>query len=428
MGFAGVARGLGQAGNELGEATFGLQKMRLDEDVKRAKIIADGVRLKQLQQQAMTAMAPKPHGAAVRDPSDGKMYQPMVTPDGRMFRVPASPEMSTEEAKAFGAKKVDSNLTQKQIDQAAGIAPKTAAEKYHFKYGPNGVAIEATDKETGKPFTPLSKNLPDDLKEIFKENQTMASQNIGLRTALMPYINDTGPMPVPGSPNYEKEMATWSKKLHDAKMRDSVTTMNAKGRSYAYSKIGTYLDTYNGNALVNITAGEALHNPQYVAVSPGAKAIAQTVTKDDVLWSVGKVKTDLVNLGAAGWDQNTRLAMAENFTDEKITKAMFYSQFLKGDISKEQSQIIIDLGIAKEAFMGTRSILGIGAATDAVRAVGQALLPGAGTPTVEYAKMQMDAVEGLVRRATRGIPKVFVPPGGGIGEEPPPPPGVVVME
>jgi hypothetical protein len=139
-----------------------------------------------------------------------------------------------------------------------------------------------------------------------------------------------------------------------------------------------------------------------VQKSNGEKVATRLALQNDITTSIGNLKkyTGVLDRG----DQE-RAKLAAVLADPHATTM----QFIQSDIAKnfdedEQNYIINNLN-AREQIMGLRKTLG-GTGSDMQIAQVLRTIPGASTPSSDYANKQIDTALGVVNRLGKGIPGV----------------------
>jgi hypothetical protein len=207
---------------------------------------------------------------------------------------------------------------------------------------------------------------------------------------------------------YEKAQAAWGKQVSDFKQKQKIDLAsagsNARGAAFGRNRAVEVLDTYNGNRPIRVSAGEAEDNPdRYVTQSGGASALGKQVTKDDITGALNNLKAATKVLDKGTFN---RAAVAAVLADPHATATQFAQSEVAKHLDADEQDYVIAALTAREVLPGLRGLMPTGQATDARVALMLSTLPGARTPSSEFANKQIDAIMGTLERVGPGIPNV----------------------
>lgn len=389
MGFAGVARGIGQAGNELGEATFGLQKMRLDEDAKRAKMISDGIRLRQIQQRA--GLTPKPDGPAYT--VNGKQYQKMIGLDGLPFVV-----------------------------EVPGVAPKSKQEDDVGAL----MALGMTKEQAMKQVAP----------NAFKETGAIRTVQAGLAQSVQ------AAMKRGVKPGDDPDVQSWMKmlpvpkttleqkyfdavKAGDTRTIDQLQEVIWQTRTTPRAEAGKEIQEAKPVQVTDVNTGANIYVPAKKAEEGAMPAASSQLDKtaympkarlDDMVRAVKNVDSNLDAFSQADLVERGRFASilraAEASESPGFVHSLVQSELmsnLTGEKSKVAAAGILSL---REQIMAAMQMLAAGGSGSDAR-VGAIwnTIPKSGDDE-QMARIKMSLVHGMLQNLVEGYPKLAVIPGG----------------
>jgi hypothetical protein len=174
-----------------------------------------------------------------------------------------------------------------------------------------------------------------------------------------------------------------------------------RGESFGRNRPVEVLDTWNQNRPIRVSAGEAEDNPgRYVNAAGGAQAVKGGVTLDDITGALNNVK--LTSHVLDGGTINRGL-IAAVLADPESTAGTFMQSAPAAQLSPQEQDYVVALLTAREVIPGLRGILGAGSATDARVKLMLSTLPGAQTPSSDYAAKQIDSQLKTVERVRPSI-------------------------
>lgn len=129
-------------------------------------------------------------------------------------------------------------------------------------------------------------------------------------------------------------------------------------------------------------------------------------------------KTKVLDQGAAN-----RAGIAAALADPEHTLSQYAQSGVISGLSPEEQDYVVSVIAAREAVGSMRNLLSAGASSDLQRRLILSTLPGAEAPNSAFANKKIDAAEGILKRISKGIPKINQnappspqnPPGGGGG-------------
>ena len=146
---------------------------------------------------------------------------------------------------------------------------------------------------------------------------------------------------------------------------------------------------------------------RYMPTATTAKALGQTALIEDIRGTVGDTRAAIKNLKTE-FTPEVRAQMALVFKSRDPSSA--WSQFWGGSWSKgltpDQQDYLVKVQLLHENAMAMRSVLGAGQGSEDLRNAISATIPGASTPSKEFATKQLDSFEKVLNRLERGVPKV----------------------
>jgi hypothetical protein len=405
MAITGIANALGQFGSDLGKASFNYDDWKRQKELDRLKMMEMMAKLGQIRNPAPIPMGNMYIGT---DKKAYQRYQHPLTGEVTVKEIPNA-VMPLEGKQKEAAELKNLGYTDEQIQRT--LIKPDQSDMWDIKTAKG--QVYARNKQTGKMLTLDDPDLKDypNVEPLLRAQRKQEDMDRALKMGILPYIGTAGLMPRPGEKNEQGyDIYQWSEKIRDAKLEDARKTAYARGEGYNMNKMLPMLDMSNGGTPVVVRAADYLKNQsRYLPSNPGVAIEGKQAQRQDILDRIQIVKNDLDRIGDAGWDTTTRMKLLAGFQDDRITKDAFLSEWLGARLTTDQWQVVTDLGLLKEANMGLRNLVGAGGATDAVRAAGTALLPGAGTPDIAKAKQQLDGLTDVILRATRGLPYAPLP-------------------
>lgn len=175
-----------------------------------------------------------------------------------------------------------------------------------------------------------------------------------------------------------------------------------------------------------------------IAASPGdfAPIAGALQTKNrqalfsEIDYSRNQVDQAISALGDQGFSPEARAQMATvlRSTDPKSAFSMFANSAAATTLSPQQVDYVTALVSLAESAMSLRSLGGMGAGSDQLRSAITSMLPGAETPSKEYAQRQMRLFQGEVNQLRKSVPGIPGDRNTGLGGPPPPPGSTVKMK
>ncbi|GAC1632849.1 MAG: hypothetical protein NVS9B14_06650 [Candidatus Acidiferrum sp.] len=218
----------------------------------------------------------------------------------------------------------------------------------------------------------------------------------------------------------EAAQRAWGRAAEQIKNREAAAGADARGKAYGANRPINVLDTWNGNRPVVVSAREAEENPQrYVTQNTGVKAVAGQVTIDDIEGALNNLKATTKVLDGGS---TNRAAIAAVLADPKTTTANFLQSEVAGTLNADEQDYVIAVLTAREVVPGIRNLLGTGTATDTRVKNMLDTLPGAKTPSSEFANKQIDSALATLKRVKPAVPNVRAQ---GAGADKPAQPGAL---
>lgn len=148
-------------------------------------------------------------------------------------------------------------------------------------------------------------------------------------------------------------------------------------------------------------------NPgEYMPGTLGEHAMSKGAAFADIDFNMQNVDEALKGL-KNGFDPASaaQIAFALRSSDPHSAVATFLTSRVGTALTPDQIDYVTALASLNENALALRSIQGLGQGSDELRAAITRMIPGAGTPSADYAARQMELLKGTVERAKQGIPK-----------------------
>jgi hypothetical protein len=183
-----------------------------------------------------------------------------------------------------------------------------------------------------------------------------------------------------------------------------------RGKGFGLWRTVQMLDTQQGNRPVTITVGQLTENPErYVSAGAGVPALNKATLLEDIRGAIGRTRTALQGMPEFSPTQASQIAIIMGSGDPGMFRS-FFQTGVGQTLTPEQQDYLIQLFQLRENAMAMRSVLGAGQGSDELRAAILRTVPGAATPSKQYAAKQLDAFEQTLDRLSRGIPNVPLRP------------------
>lgn len=147
----------------------------------------------------------------------------------------------------------------------------------------------------------------------------------------------------------------------------------------------------------------------YMPGTLGEHAMSKGQAFADIDFNMKNVESALKGL-KNGFDATTsaQLAFALRSSDPHNALSTFLTSRAGTALQPDQIDLVTALASLNENALALRGIQGLGQGSDELRAAITRMIPGAGTPSTDYAARQMELLKGTVERARMGIPKSIV--------------------
>jgi hypothetical protein len=276
----------------------------------------------------------------------------------------------------------------------------------------NGTVIGFRDLE-GNLIGPHSPNATAEMKDILGSAQPKPPPSEAGKIA--PEIEaQIGTRPDPKDypqgakdPEYKAASTAWGAAAEKIKNREAAATGEARGFAYGRGRFYSMLDTEGGNVPVMVTGEEIQDHPgRYISAGAGAPALTKTALIEDIRGAIGLTRESIGKMGNESFNKTQRAWLAAGLAAPAGQGSQYIDSLLRENLTEAQHDYVIRIFQLKENAMAMRSVLGAGQGSEDLRAAIIATLPGAGTPTREYADKQLQAFESQLNRLERGVPKV----------------------
>lgn len=183
------------------------------------------------------------------------------------------------------------------------------------------------------------------------------------------------------------------------------------------------LDTQNGNTpqflnAAEINAANRQQPGRYLPAGVGVPALNKTALMEDIRGTVQQVRNSLANMPEFSPQDKTKIAVAMRSHDPKSAVSSLIQNATAGSMTPQMQEYLINHATLIENALAMRSVLGAGQGSDDMRAAISATVPGPTTPNKAYALKQLDSFEAVLNRLERGVPKVPLREGQGMGHGP----------
>ena len=292
-----------------------------------------------------------------------------------------------------------------------GVKPPSAASRDKYAIQPdkegNLVAVDTEDPSkvvrvtdaTGQPVT--------------RQGKAGAAPKV-VNVEQVPYgVARDGKVVTPDSPEWTPD---------DARLFAAASKAYATGEKVKSDRQGLWMKAYaqmRGKVMeysvYDNTAGENTYaNANTINANPGrysAASLEQQLRNrrsifDEIGYTTGQMNKAIDGLGDQAFDAEARaqIALVLANPDPDSAWSEFKNSTFAGTLSPEQINYVTGLVSLQESAMSLRSIAGMGAGSDMLRGAIAKMLPGAGTPSKEYAKRQMELFTGEVKQLQTSLP------------------------
>ena len=165
-------------------------------------------------------------------------------------------------------------------------------------------------------------------------------------------------------------------------------------------------------AIDSTTGALTLVNPQEVNATPGryipATQGAQALTKEAGFAELNRI-VDLTHDSLTGLktpfstEQRAKMAMALRSPNPASAWDAFFHSSVGEALTPDQADYVTALASLNENAMALRSIQGMGQGSDQLRGAIHAMLPGAGTPSPQYAERQLNIIKAMMQTLKGGV-------------------------
>jgi hypothetical protein len=199
--------------------------------------------------------------------------------------------------------------------------------------------------------------------------------------------------------------------------KDARVKLAATSRIEAYMKTRMYgaLDAQTGS-LVYVSPDQMRSSPgRYAPAGPGVQAKNRMSIFQEIDTTKSFLSDAIAKLPNEEFSPQARLQLSYVLRDEDPRGA--WHNFLNSDVaatlSESQINYVTALVSMDESAMSLRSLAGMGAGSDMLRSAIMKMLPGAGTPSKEYAMRQMQIFSAEVQALKTSVPNIGEPGQGG---------------
>lgn len=187
--------------------------------------------------------------------------------------------------------------------------------------------------------------------------------------------------------------------------------MDAYARTYAQMRGSVYqysvLDKNTGDQVM-VNANTINENPgRFMAGSLGQQLKNREGVFDEIKYTTSQFDGALSKMTDNDFKALPRaqLAMALKSRDPRSAMSEFMGSEVASSLTPAQIDYVTGLTSLQESAMSLRSIAGMGQGSDTLRNAITAMLPGPATPSIPYAKRQMDLFRGELEALHRPIPE-----------------------
>lgn len=243
----------------------------------------------------------------------------------------------------------------------------------------------------------------------------------------------------PSSPEWSKQdqsdLDSYMKTYKESEdVKNSRIKLGAETRVEAYMKTRMYgaLDASTGS-LVYVNPSQISKEPgRYAPPGPAIQAKNRNAIFNEIDTTKGFLKQALAKLPDDAFNPEARAQIAYVLKDDDPRSAWqtFKQSSVATTLTPEQIDYVTALVSLGESAMSLRSLAGMGSGSDMLRGAIQKMLPGANTPSREYAMRQLKLFEGEVNALKTSVPNIGEPGMGG-GETQgtgQPPPGAKIIK
>jgi len=243
----------------------------------------------------------------------------------------------------------------------------------------------------------------------------------------------------PASPEWTKgdqtQLDSYLKTYKESEdVKNARIKLGAESRIEAYMKTRQYgaLDAQTGS-LVYVNPDQMAKNPgRYAPPGPAIQAKNRNAIFQEIDTTKGFLRQALAKLPDTAFDAEARAQIAYVLKDDDPRSAWqtFKQSSVATTLTPEQIDYVTALVSLNESAMSLRSLAGMGSGSDMLRGAIQKMLPGANTPSRDYAMRQLRLFEGEVNALKTSVPNIGEPgQGGGATQGAPgqPPPGATII-
>lgn len=198
---------------------------------------------------------------------------------------------------------------------------------------------------------------------------------------------------------------------------NAVIRMESYGQSREYPVINK-----NSGQLEMRSANEINKDPgTYAPAGAGAQAMSKEAIFSDLNYNIDNARKAIVGLGNVDAPTRAALAYVLRHTDPGSAMQSFFTSTVAANLTPAQQEAVQSLALLAENAMTLRTVGGMGAGSDQVRAAILATIPGPNTPSGPYAMGQLNKLQQVVDRLHKGNPGMGA--AGKTETGPPPSPG-----
>jgi hypothetical protein len=189
---------------------------------------------------------------------------------------------------------------------------------------------------------------------------------------------------------------------------------NIRGEDLQKRGLYQAVDTTTGQ-MTYITAYDNNQEPgRYIPLQGAEKQRPKEAVFSDLHYNLDTTRNALNNLDQ-GLSMTQRAQLALTFMQPTTLEGLHgaWDQFIKSDVlstlSPKQVDYVTSLYMLAENAMALRSVQGAGQSSDMLRSAIRDMIPGPGTPNVQYGNRQLDLLEKQLERFETGVIKTGLP-------------------
>jgi hypothetical protein len=430
-----LGRGLGDFGSQVG-AGYDInqqwkqrsQQMAMEQARQKLADLMGPLQLQQLQQQIKQMQAPQFQGTAktpgggeaaiIRDPEKGAITTQDILPGMKMTDVDARISKMIQGAPTHQAKLLLQSIRERVNDPNGDPAVILKdAETAYSKY-----------IEQGKPQKKEDVDLTKGVITHYDEEGNATTYPIFKGGKINPDLLDA-----------QREIVdsaiTSNQNKFEQQERLQTDRMDAYAKTYAQMRGQVYqynvLDKNTGEPVM-VNANTINDNPgRYMAGSLGQQLKNREGVFDEIKYTSSQFDDALRGMTDNDFKTLPRaqIALALQDRDPRSAMSQLVGSEVGATLTPAQMNYVTGLSSLQESAMSLRSIAGMGQGSDTLRNAIMRMLPGPTTPSIPYARRQMDLFNGEVNALHRPIPaSIQNSMGGNTPQIAAPPPGAKVRD